>query len=233
MKRNSNKLPDRLKNHPTAKIEVYAEGGNEYFYLRASGALVGFNEGAPLQKPAIKTCIEAIKRSMANEAIEQIYWIIDGGDEHNQVKEFKEFYLQCHTNKASNEGETPYWSKLKILINHPCLEYWFLLHKCDPPKDPKTGRPRFFAYDRKSSPSPCNLLLQCDDFNQGFPTHSKGTRDKAFIKSIAENEAERNQAVKRAKALKQPTTIDAKTVLSYPCAEIYLLFEQSALQNSI
>lgn len=203
---------------------IYAEGRNEYFYLKEAG--IQFGRGDILcQKPAIVATINAIKNDLANEAIELVYWIVDGGDEHNQTKDFKKFYLDWHKNHLEEHGEIPYWKKLKILINHPCLEYWFLLHKADPPLASQTPTPRFFAYDSKRSPSPCNSLQASSEFRSAFPIYSKS--DRLFIRSIAKNESERRKAIDRAKSLSlsKPSVINQNDVLSFPLAEIYKIFD--------
>jgi hypothetical protein len=203
---------------------IYTEGSNENFYLNEAG--ISLEQGDKLhQKPAIAATIDAIKRNLANDAIDQVYWIVDGGDEHNQTKVFKNFYLEWYKNHLKEQGKSPYWSKLKILINHPCFEYWFLLHKVDPPLASQKAKPLFFAYDQKKSPSPCNSLQESPEFMATFPSYSKGSKDKTFIRSIAKNTDERKKAIRRAKDLPVPTEITIKNCLSYPCAQIYQIFE--------
>ena len=229
MSRQKTKLPVHVTKRISENVVVYAEGGNEYFYLKASKALNSFRQGTQLPSTALDAVLQNIKSNMSNDAISQIYWIVDGGDEHNQVKSFKNFYLDWHSKKhPKDEGKNPYWSKLKILINHPCLEYWFLLHKCDPPIDPKTNTSRFFVYDKKEFPSPCNTLQKCADYKSAFPNRTKGVKEKDFINEIATNTVARSQAIARAKKLDagKPPQTELKTVLSYPCAEIYQLFEK-------
>lgn len=202
---------------------IYPEGNNEIVYLKEAGIFP--EQRKPLQKPAIIATIDAIKKDLANDAIDQVYWIVDGGDEHNQTKDFKKFYLDWHKNHLKEQGEIPYWRKLKILINHPCFEYWFLLHKVDPPLASQTAKPRFFAYDQRKSPSPCNSLQESPEFMAAFPSYSKGSKDKGFIRAIAKKTDERKKAIRRAKDLPVPTEITTKNCLSYPCAQIYQIFE--------
>lgn len=227
MSRPKSKIPARLIRSETKSIVVYAEGNNEYHYLRKCVSFK-FDKGTELPSTHVSAILQKIEQDMNNDAIEQIYWIVDGGDQHNnQSKEFKKFYFHWNENKDKKE-KIPYWSKLKILINHPCLEYWFLLHKCDPPCG-QYGEFTFFAYGnhKGESLSPCRSLQESDCYTQSFPNRRKGTDDKEFINEIAKNKTARTQAIQRAKCLedKKPTSITQKTVLSYPCAQIYQLFD--------
>jgi RloB-like protein len=228
MSRPRTALPTHVSARISKVVVVYAEGGNEYLYLKESKALDSFERGTRLAANALEAVLQNIKRDMSNEAINQIYWIVDGGDEHNQVKAFKDFYIKWYKAKDFDEGEDFYWSKLKILINHPCLEYWFLLHKSDPPCHSKTPEALLFKYDKRKMPSPCYTLQATSEYKNAFPDRQKGIEDRAFIVSLANDAKARKQAIARAKDLdakkQHPST--SKSVLSHPCAEMYLLFEK-------
>ncbi|CAN5809482.1 hypothetical protein BH11PSE12_BH11PSE12_21470 [soil metagenome] len=126
---------------PLGQPKIYAEGKHEYGYLTAlaeSSVILPYAKGTSLTASEVKRRIEAIKRDLNDDAIECVIWIVDGGDQHiKKSSDFIKFYTKWLGEK---DGE---WKKLHVLINTPCLEYWFLLHRTDPPMNAK-GAPNFF-----------------------------------------------------------------------------------------
>ncbi|GHA69414.1 hypothetical protein GCM10009007_07830 [Formosimonas limnophila] len=195
----------------------YFEGPHDCDYcskLVEQNVIAPFEQGTKLPATNIELRIGTIKRDLGNDAIERVVWIVDGGDEHiNQSKKkkgknhFFEFYKEWLA-KKDNE-----WSKLLILINNPCLEYWFLLHRTDPPVDAK-GLPRCF----KSA----DELLNSAEF-KGHCPEGKGA---GLVKTIAKDSNGRPQAIKRARNLTQPLSenLSEKELFGVARAEIFQLF---------
>jgi RloB-like protein len=224
MSRPKTRLPARVSQAQPFGILVFADGGNEYQYLEDSGALKNFKKGNELPSTQVKAIVQKIKSNLDNDAIDQIYWIVDGGDEHNQGKEFKKFYIEWRENTEPKKQKNS-WLKLKIIINHPCLEYWFLLHKSEPPRDPTKNNFTVFSYHNKQCPSPCEKLQEHTDFKTNFSDYKKSGSN---INEIATDKVGRNKAISRARALDaaKPTEITLENIFTYPCAEIYQLFEK-------
>ena len=212
----SKSVTPRLFVNPATQI-FYCEGSHEYTYfstLATQNAIASFEQGTPLTAADIVPRIEAIKRDLKNDAIERVVWIVDGGDEHiNQSKKkkgkkhFFEFYKEWLAKKDDE------WSKLLILIISPCLEYWLLLHRTDPPVDAQ-GRPRCFK--------DANELRESDEFKKYCP-EGKGA---ALVKAIAKDLNGRKQAIKRARKLAEPLSenLSEKDLFGVARAEIFQLF---------
>lgn len=246
MTRPNSRLPSHvLKRQQTSSRVVFADC-NEYTYLEFSTVLPSFERGTKLPSNKLDQIIFSIEQKLNNETIDRVYWIVDGGDEHFQIKKFKQFYVKWKKERQAEEKvnkeqlankddglelDKPYWTKLHILINHPCLEYWLLLHKAEPPIDSKTKEVKFFEYDRKMAPSPCDSLQASEEFKQAFPNWKKGDRD--MLKALAENKQKRNQAIKRAKILEEriPDNLTEKNLLNYPRAQFYEFFEAESQKS--
>ncbi len=206
----SKSLTQRLFLSPISKRIIYCEGKHEYTYL---SKLVDLNEieayekGTELSASAIKLRIMQIERDLNNDAVEQVFWIVDGGDEH--IKEssyFKKFYNKWLAKKDSD------WHKLDILINTPCLEYWFLLHEIDPPIDSESN-PICYA--------DANALYNSQEFKGTF-TNGKGAQ---LVKVMANNAQGRKNAIERAKKLLSLLdNLNIKKYFSVARAEFFRLF---------
>ncbi len=192
--------------------QIYAEGPHDYNYLTAlakSGVILEWRKGTRLPATSIKPRIEAIKQDLGNDAIECVIWIVDGGDVHiKNSKDFIKFYKEWLVKKDSE------WKKLHVLINAPCLEYWFLLHRTDPPLDAKKGVPICFK-DATALGDSAEFKKYCEE--------GKGAN---LVRNIAENIAERKQAIQRAKGLSnQLNYLSEKNLLNIARAEMYQVFE--------
>jgi len=191
--------------------QIYAEGKHDYDYLTAlanSGVILPYAKGTVLSATEVKLRIEAIKRDLNNDAIECVIWIADGGDQHIKTsKHFVTFYKEWLGKK---DGE---WKKLHILINSPCLEYWFLLHRVEPPIDTKEV-PVFFKNGDE--------LLESAEFKEHCP-EGKGAN---LVRAIANNSIERKKAIKRAEKLsEQLINLTDKNLLSVARSEMYQVFK--------
>jgi hypothetical protein len=200
--------PDTAVGQP----QIYAEGKHDYNYLTTltnNGVILKWRQGTRLRSTEIKRRIEAIRLDIDNEAIEHVIWIVDGRDQHiKESQPFIKFYKEWRVKKDSE------WKKLHILINSPCLEYWFLLHRTDPPLDVKKGTPICFE-------NPTAL----DDSTE-FKKHCPEGKGANLVRNIAENAVERKQAIQRAKSLNnQLNHLTEKNLLNIARAEMYQVFE--------
>lgn len=189
--------------------KIYAEGRHDYDYLTGltkRDVILNFLKGTQLQATAVKLRIEEIKRDLTNDAIECVIWIVDGGDQHIEKSiDFINFYKKWQGKK---DGE---WKKLHVYINAPCLEYWFLLHRTDPPLH-DNGSPICFknAYD----------LLVSSEFNN----HCAEGKGANLVKAIFNDAAGRKQAIKRAAGLSdQLNDLPDKNLLKIARAEMHLV----------
>ena len=196
--------------------KIYAEGSHEYSYLTALAdrrVILPYAKGAPLQATAIKSRINAIERDIDNDAIECVIWIVDGGDDHIKAPTFIKFYKEWLSKKDND------WKKLHVLINAPCLEYWFLLHRTDPPLNVKEGDPICFEN--------ANALLDSPEFKK----HCQEGKGANLVRTIAGSVIERKQAMKRAKNLRdQLIDLKDKKLLNIARAEMYQVFELIAVE---
>lgn len=212
----SRSVVKRLFLHGATQI-FYFEGTHDYDYcsnLVKQNVIAPFEKGTKLSATNIVPRIEAIKRDLDNDAIDRVVWIVDGGDEHiNQSKKkkgknhFFEFYKEWLTKKDDK------WSKLLILINKPCLEYWFLLHRIDPPVDAK-GLTRCFIN--------AGELLNWAEFKEHCP-EGKGAD---LVKAAAMDSNGRLRAIERAQSLTKPLSenLSKKELFGVARAEIFQLF---------
>lgn len=195
--------------------KIYAEGSHEYSYLTVLAdrkVILPYTKGTPLQATAIKSRINAIERDIDNDAIECVIWIVDGGDDHIKAPTFIKFYKEWLRKK---DGD---WKKFHLLINAPCLEYWFLLHRTDPPIDSKKGAPICFEN--------ADALLSSAEFKK----HCEEGKGANLVRAIAINTIERKRAIKRAKILSdQLINLTENKLLSVARAEIYQIFDLIAV----
>lgn len=192
--------------------KIYAEGKHDYSYLTRLaeiGVILEYAQGTKLPSTAVKRRIEAIQRDIDdNDAIDCVIWIVDGGDDHIKAPTFIKFYKEWLSKK---DGE---WKKLHILINSPCLEYWFLLHRTDSPIDAKKGVPTCFKNG--------DALLESPEFKK----HCQEGKGANLVKAIVSDTAGRNQAIRRANGLSsQLKNLAEKNLLNVARAEMYQIFD--------
>lgn len=192
--------------------KIYAEGKHDYGYLTAladSGVILQYAKGTSLTASEVERRIEAIKRDIDNEAIECVIWIVDGGDQHiKKSKPFSRFYKEWRGKKDDE------WKKLHVLINAPCLEYWFLLHRTNPPIDAKKATPICFGN--------ADALFNSVEF-KNHCTEGKGAN---LVSAMVCDAAGRKQAILRAKDLiNQIDSLAEKNLLNIARAEMYQVFE--------
>jgi hypothetical protein len=193
--------------------QIYAEGKHEYAYLTGladSGVISPYEKGTKLMASEVKRRVEAIKRDLANDAIDCVIWIVDGGDQHiKKSNDFIDFYKEWRSKK---DGA---WKKLHVLINAPCLEYWFFLHRTDPPIDAKKDTPVYFEN--------AEALL----YSAEFKKHCQEGKGPNLVKAIVSDAAGRKQAIQRAKDLSNflNNLAEKKNFLKVARAEMYQIFE--------
>lgn len=189
--------------------KIYAEGKHDYAYLTGLTeryVILNYLKGTKLPATEVKQRIEAIEKDLNNDAIECVIWIVDGGDQHiKKSKHFTDFYGKWQGKK---DGE---WKKLHVLINAPCLEYWFLLHRTDPPLH-DNGSPICFEN--------ADALLVSSEFN----SHCAEGKGANLVKTIFNDDAGRRQAMKRAEGLSgQLNDLPDKNLLKIARAEMHLV----------
>lgn len=212
-KRISPSICARLFSKDVIKPVIYYEGGDEDNYLNQlfdDEVIKPFEKGTKLQATEIKKRIDEIQMDLKNDAIEQIIWIVDGGDLHiKESKFFKTFYCNWLKNKDTND-----FRKLSILINAPCLEYWFLLHKVDAPTTNST--PTLFEN--------ANVLLGSQVFKVCFPAGKGGS----LPTKMAMDNIGRKTAIERAKTLPQLEACVTNTFQKAARAEMFQLFDRDS-----
>lgn len=194
------------------KAKVYAEGKHDYAYLSklvTNGLILEYEKATLLQASEIERRIQAIKRDINNDAIEHVIWVVDGCDQH--IKKSKKHFLPFYKEWSVKRNHE--WRKLHILINAPCLEYWLLLHRVDPPLDAQ-GKPICFQN--------ATALDNSLEFKNNCP-EGKGAR---LVAATASNDVERKRAIKRGKKLGDLLVdLPEKKLLSVARAELYQVFD--------
>lgn len=72
----------------------------------------------------------------ANSEFDKVFWIVDldvvlketreSKTDDTSLKKFLSFLDELKNPKRKKDEET--YSKIKVIVNNPCMEYWFLLH---------------------------------------------------------------------------------------------------------
>lgn len=192
------------------------EGPNEYSYLDKlveQKQINQYQKGTTLSATDVELRIEKIKGYLNDESIEKIFWIVDAGDDHinrrTQKKGKKPFHIFYDEWLVKKDNE---WQKLRILLNNPCLEYWFLLHYIEPPLD-KKGNAQCF--------SNAASLIGSTEFNNCCPKGKGGE----LAKFIATKDTLRKNAIERAQILHQlKQNLDSKKIFTVASADIYQIF---------
>lgn len=189
---------------------VYVEGETEVTYLSF------FNSReAPFKiKPelprdyGIKKQFREIKKLIKTlEENDKIYWILDGDQlfHNNGINELKDVLNEIRSNLKLKE-------KIIVLINNPCLEFWFLLH---------------FRLTTKR-------YIRCDQVIQDLRTASKIINEaklKELIRTYNKNTGHIEKLSPHLKNLTEKAIKNAKKVGKFnihqrnSCAEIYILLE--------
>lgn len=189
--------------------KIYAEGKHEYDYLTGlakNDVILNYTNGTPLPATEVKRRIEAIKQDIENPVIDFVIWIVDGGDDHIKAPTFTKFYRKWLSKKDG------VWKKLHVLINAPCLEYWFLLHRIDPPNN----NGEFNCFEN------ADALLDSKEFK----IHCQEGKGANLVKAIVSDTAGRKLAIRRAKDLNnQLKNLAEKNVLNVARAEMYQIFD--------
>jgi len=214
--------PRTLKSIPKSvaiqgQPKIYAEGKHDYNYLTGlvnRDVISNYLKGTQLPATEVKQRIEAIEKDLNNDAIECVIWIVDGGDQHIKTGgTFIEFYKKWLGKK---DGD---WKKLHVLINAPCLEYWFLLHRTNPPLL-NNGSPICFEN--------ADALTNSAEFKK----HCAEGKGANLVKAIFNDDAGRKKAINRAEGLSgQLNGLPDKNLLKIARAEMYRIFELINVEN--
>ena len=109
---------------------VVVDGETEYWYLQMlkhNEPNIPFNiKPQILQKKNIKQQYELVT-DLSEEEYDKVFWIVDLDVLLKEEREKK-------SNPSSLQKFLSYWQQLSkqnkvvVIVNNPCLEYWFLLH---------------------------------------------------------------------------------------------------------
>ena len=119
------------RNIPTKQsFAVVVDGETEYWYLQMlkhNEPNIPFNiKPQILQKKNIKQQYELVT-DLSEEEYDKVFWIVDLDVLLKEEREKK-------SNPSSLQKFLSYWQQLSkqnkvvVIVNNPCLEYWFLLH---------------------------------------------------------------------------------------------------------
>ena len=119
------------RNIPTKQsFAVVVDGETEYWYLQMlkhNEPNIPFNiKPQILQKKNIKQQYELVT-DLSEEEYDKVFWIVDLDVLLKEEREKKR-------NPSSLQKFLSYWQQLSkqnkvvVIVNNPCLEYWFLLH---------------------------------------------------------------------------------------------------------
>jgi ribosomal protein L22 len=115
----------RRKRIPKKVYLIYVDGESEIAYLRtfnSRNSPIKIRPELPNNKALIKQ-FEDIKDLVTENSYEKIFWLIDGDKviHDGKVSTLRQIFSQVSKSIFLR-------NKVMILINNPCLEFWFLLH---------------------------------------------------------------------------------------------------------
>ena len=196
---------------------VYVDGECEIIYLHSFNSRYSPIKILP-QLPnnkALEKQFQDIKDLVEEQSYEKIFWLIDGDQiiHNGEISKLKQIYHQVSNSKL-------FVNKVEILINNPCLEFWFLLHF-------KFSTKNYISCDQvvrdlKSIPQDCEI--SDERLENILKSYSKKHRViselsellKSYLKSAIEN-AERI------------SDFDFENPNS--CAEIYKFFKEIGISS--
>ena len=118
------------KRQTQQSFAVVVDGETEYWYLQMlkhNEPNIPFNiKPQILQKKNIKQQYELVT-DLSEEEYDKVFWIVDLDVLLKEEREKK-------SNPSSLQKFLSYWQQLSkqnkvvVIVNNPCLEYWFLLH---------------------------------------------------------------------------------------------------------
>ncbi len=124
--------PKRNAPKPPTSIAVVVDGDDEVWYLQ----MLKRNE--PKIRISIKPEIPNKKsveeqynlvRDLSEKEFTKVFWIVDLGSvikEDNEAPKGKETPLEFFAKYRANLEEN--YANVVVIVNNPCLEFWFLLH---------------------------------------------------------------------------------------------------------
>ncbi|WP_297452567.1 RloB family protein [Persephonella sp.] len=201
-------------------ILVYIEGETEEEYINFLKSKfrdkinIKIEPEFPKEPQNLDRTLKEIKSKLKEVGISPIYWIIDFDHFNNDINERRRF--ENFWNNAKNIKD------IKLLVNNPCIEFWFLLH---------------LKYRDKSYTScgECEEDLKKEEIIlvnrkkeikiKPFQNYKKGKFNEEIKTFLIEN---LYSAIENAKKLGTFDINDPKS-----CAEIYLLIEEKILNKGI
>ncbi len=198
-------------------VIVYIEGETEEAYINLlknefkNKINIKIEPELPKEPQNLDKTLREIKSKLEELKMSPVYWIIDFDHFNNDINEKNKFKKFWNKIKSVND--------VKLLINNPCVEFWFLLH---------------FKYTNKNYTvcRECERDLKKEEIVlnnnkkeiKPFENYKKGNFDEKIKKFLIEN---LGLAIGNAKKL-------GKFNINNPqsCAEIYIFIEEKILNNS-
>lgn len=188
MMRKSKKILSKSKGKEFAFI---VDGECEFWYIQMlSRNEPSINVTLKPDLPQKKTPLEQYTRAIdLSDDYDKVFWIVDldviiretnqaGKGKKSALQEFKE----CYKKLLKNHKE-----KIVVIINNPCLEYWYLLHFVETSK-------YFDSYEKLEKPLKKHLV----GYNKTKKFHTKQDKDiylqlKPFLKNAIKNAKKLNE----------------------------------------
>jgi hypothetical protein len=199
---------------------LIVDGDNESWYIdqlkkQEKDILTGLSLHPALpQKKKLEDLYELIKK-LENEGYDKIFWIIDFDTIIKEAKEakaklckFKKYYKELEDSK-----------KIIIIVNNPCLEYWFLQHF--------TQTSKYFNSYEDLKKDIKKHIKDYDKTNKFYFTCNGGKGIYSLLKPYLKT------AILNSKKLAK-FTFDETEIENYETgvAEMYKLFEELKIANT-
>jgi hypothetical protein len=178
---------------------LIVDGESEIVYLKSLKSSNIFIEPTIPKKKSFDSIYNFFKKSIESKKYDEIFWIVDLDV---VVKEKKLDSLIEYRKKYENRRD------ISILINNPCLEFWFCLH-----------------YELKNFKNSCKDVISYLKRKDEFKSYSKKGKD---IESISKRLLSRlDIAIKNAKS--RGCSLERDNLLS--CSMMHILFEKNILSK--
>lgn len=128
-RRHSNTVPNRGMGNES--IAIIGDGETEKWFFQLLKDVE--NIKTPMQYPEAKGSLDvvlSIVQDVMSRGFTKVYWLVDFDVIVKEERERKKGTPSVIAKffEAKTKLEHQYVNKLVILINNPCLEYWYLLH---------------------------------------------------------------------------------------------------------
>jgi|GEM_PF-3518680 len=187
----------RKRRKLTKSYLLIVDGESEKIYLNSLKSSNIFIEPKILKK-SFNDTYKFFKKSIDNENYDEVFWIVDLDV---VIKEKRLNDLKKYIREYNREN-------ISILVNNPCLEFWFCLH-----------------YELKNFENRCKDVISFLKKREEFKSYTKKTKDIENISKKLLNKL--SIAIKNAKS--RGCNLDRDNLLS--CSQMYILFEKNILSK--